>query len=82
MKVRFYSLTGGRLASALNVSKSVAESGSPESLRKHSAAMVVGAATMMEGGALGPYTRQQIETFCQERLIGPFQGNVHNECCC
>lgn len=46
------------------------ESNELERRRQLGAAMVVGARTMMEGGALGGYTRQQVEMFCQKNLIG------------
>lgn len=46
------------------------ESRELERRRQFGAAMVVGARTMMEGGALGSYTRQQVEMFCQKNLIG------------
>ncbi|CDJ32488.1 uncharacterized protein EMH_0075450 [Eimeria mitis] len=63
-------IPGGRLASKLDSARSAADSREVEALRQQSAAMVVGAMTMMEGGAVGNFTRQQIEAFCQERLIG------------
>ncbi|PHJ18130.1 peptidase m16 inactive domain-containing protein [Cystoisospora suis] len=46
------------------------ESEELERRRQFGAAMVIGARTMMEGGALGNYTRQQVEMFCQKNLIG------------
>ncbi|PFH32691.1 hypothetical protein BESB_013030 [Besnoitia besnoiti] len=41
-----------------------------EARSRWGAALVVGARTMMEGGALGGFSRQQIESFCQRNLIG------------
>ncbi|KAL8455197.1 hypothetical protein Emag_001034 [Eimeria magna] len=61
-------IPGGRLASAGGVWGTRADKQS-DKLKKVSAAMVVGARTMMEGGAVGSFSREQIEAFCQERLI-------------
>ena len=61
---------GGRLAFMLDSAKGVIDSRGLDNLREQSAAIMLGAMTMMEGGAVGPFTRQQIEAFCQERLIG------------
>ncbi|CDJ46906.1 M16 family peptidase, putative [Eimeria brunetti] len=63
-------LIRGRLGPNLDSAKTSTDRKELEILRLQSAAMVVGAMTMMEGGAVGPFTRQQIEAFCQERLIG------------
>ncbi|OEH76328.1 peptidase M16 domain-containing protein [Cyclospora cayetanensis] len=63
-------MPGGRLGAVMKNSRGDASSGSLESLKRQSAAMVLGARTMMEGGALGPFSREQIEGFCHERLIG------------
>ncbi|CBZ50351.1 putative M16 family peptidase [Neospora caninum Liverpool] len=41
-----------------------------EARSRWGAALVLGARTMMEGGALGGFTRQQVESFCQKNLIG------------
>ncbi|KAL8427666.1 hypothetical protein Efla_007085 [Eimeria flavescens] len=62
-------IPGGRLAS-VNKELGSSEDSRSEKLRTLSAAMVLGARTMMEGGALGPFSREQIEAFCQGRLIG------------
>ncbi|KAL8454301.1 hypothetical protein Emed_000410 [Eimeria media] len=62
-------VSGGRLASAAGLSGTRGDKQS-DKMKKASAAMVVGARTMMEGGAVGSFSREQIEAFCQERLIG------------
>ncbi|CDI85286.1 hypothetical protein EPH_0053790 [Eimeria praecox] len=63
-------IPGGRLGCNLDFEKSAVGIRELEALRQQSAAMVLGAMTMMEGGAVGSFTRRQIEAFCQERLIG------------
>ncbi|KAL8276046.1 hypothetical protein Esti_000040 [Eimeria stiedai] len=62
-------IPGGRLASVAGPLGTKADRQS-DKLKNASAAMVVGARTMMEGGAVGSFSREQIEAFCQERLIG------------
>ncbi|KAL8435441.1 hypothetical protein ACSSS7_002512 [Eimeria intestinalis] len=62
-------IPGGRMASVEEASGTRADK-QRDKLQKASAAMVVGARTMMEGGAVGSFSREQIEAFCQERLIG------------
>lgn len=64
--------SGGRLASGLYFPKRGL--GSKFEMELLSAAAILGTRTMMEGGALGAYTREQIEAFCQERLIGKLWG--------
>ncbi|KFG60039.1 peptidase M16 inactive domain-containing protein [Toxoplasma gondii RUB] len=57
----------------LNVNPDSAESRMRSQLETRSrwgAALVLGARTMMEGGALGEFTRQQVERFCQRNLLG------------
>lgn len=61
---------GGRLTSLFKGVQTAAGMSWLDAAKRQSAAMVIGARTMMEGGAMGPFTREQIEAFCQERLIG------------
>ncbi|KEP64326.1 UNVERIFIED_CONTAM: peptidase M16 inactive domain-containing protein [Hammondia hammondi] len=67
-------VNGGRVVrTVLNVNPDVAESQMRSQLETRSrwgAALVLGARTMMEGGALGEFTRQQVERFCQRNLLG------------
>ena len=40
-------------------------------------AVAVGTRTMQEGGALGPWTREQVELFCVDNLVRPTHPPTH-----